>query len=248
MYRYFILTILALYVLTGCGSKNLLDDSYALKQQEERAELQTPRVYKNASFEYKIAKHDRVQITVYNHPELSTASAEGMNSKDGILVDNRGKISMPLVGSIHIAGLTQPSASRKIQNLYGKYLKKSSAHLEVLNKRAYIVGEVKSPGVVKLPNEQTALLQAIAELGGFTDAANQEKIVVIRKASRGSNVEIVDLTNLTSLSHATMMIRPNDIIYITPSKMKSIGVNIVPIFKVVADALLPFIRYQDLTN
>ncbi len=248
LYRYFIFTILALFIFIGCGSKNLLEDSHALKAKEEKMAQKSPRVYKNISFEYKIAKHDRVQITVYNHPELSTASAEGMNSRDGILVDSRGIVSLPLIGAVRIAGLTQPSASRKIQSLYGKYLKKSSVHVEVLNKQAFIVGEVTTPGIVKLPNEQTALLQAIASVGGFKDTANQDKIIIIRKSARGSKIEVANLTNLTSLSHSTMMIRPNDIIYVTPSKMKSIVLPAASIFKLVADALLPFVRYQDLTD
>jgi polysaccharide export outer membrane protein len=248
LYRYLLYTLLIAFALSGCGSKTLLQDSYALKNKEESSKQLQPRVYRNTHFEYRIAAHDRVQITVYNHPELSTASAEGMNSANGILVDNSGRISLPLVGVMQIGGLTQPQASRKIQSAYSKYLKKSSTHLEVLNKRAFVVGEVKSPGVVKLPNEQTALLQAIAEVGGFTDTADKEKIVLIRKAGRGSRVEIIDLTNLTSLSHSTMMIRPNDILYVSPSSMKAVALPAAAIFKLVADALLPFVRYQDLTN
>jgi polysaccharide export outer membrane protein len=244
LYRYLLYTLLIAFVLSGCGSKTLLQDSYAVKQKEERATQLQPRVYRNARFEYRIAAHDRVQVTVYNHPELST----GSTSPDGILVDSSGRVHLPLVNTVHIGGLTQPRAARKIQALYGHYLKKSNVQLEVRNKRAFVAGEVKTPGVIKLPNEQTALLQAITEVGGFTDHANKEKIVIIRKSGRGSKVEIVDLTNLTSLSHASMMIRPNDIIYVTPSNMKTVALPAAAIFKLVADALLPFVRYQDLSN
>ena len=240
--------LIALLSLSGCASKALFEESHIVQAQEARNTQQQPHVYRNARFEYRIAPHDRVQITVFNHPELSTASAEGMNSANGILVDSAGRIHLALIGSVHIGGLTQPRAARKIQSLYGHYLKKSSVQLEVLNKRAFVAGEVKNPGVVKLPNEQTALLQAITEVGGFTDAADKERIFLIRKSGRGSRVAIIDLTNPASLSHATMMIRPNDILYVTPSKMKSIALPAASIFKLVADALLPFVRYQDLTN
>jgi len=236
------LSLLSALLLTACGSKSLLQDSYVVQQKETQLKQQPAHTYHNARFEYRIAPHDRVQITVYNHEELST------KGDNGILVDSSGIVHLPLVNAVRIGGLTQPQAAHRIQARYGHYLKKSSVQLEVLNKRAFIAGEVKSPGVVKLPNEQTALLQAITEVGGFTDAADKERIFLIRKSGRGSRVAIIDLTNPASLSHATMMIRPNDILYVTPSKMKSVALPAASIFKLVADALLPFVRYQDLTD
>jgi len=243
LYKYLIF-IISLLVLSGCSTKNLLENSHQLKSAEKKAESREERVFKNMRFEYKIAPHDRIKITVYAHPELST----NVDHPKGILVSSRGIVSLPLIGAVNIGGLTQPSASRRIQNRYGEYLKKSSIHLEALNKRAYIVGEVKKPGAIELPNEQTALLQAIATAGGLNDTANREKIVIIRKSGRGSKIQLIDLTNPTSLSYATMMIRPNDIIYIAPTHMKTIGTNITPIFALVSNLLLPFIRFQDLTD
>lgn len=236
-----ILGMLALWLLTACGSKSLLQESYVVQQKETQAKTAPATTYYRKHFAYHILPHDRVKITVYAHPELGT---EG---EQGILVDSAGRINLPLVGTVQVAGLTQPRASRKIQSLYGRYLKRSSVRLEVLNKKAFVVGEVKKAGPVELPNEQTTLLQAIATSGGFSDYANKEKIMILRKQGRGTRLELVDLTNPTSLSHASMMIRPGDVVYVAPSSMKGIGTNIAPIFKLAADAMLPFVRYQDLT-
>jgi polysaccharide export outer membrane protein len=232
----------------GCSSKTLLQESHTVEKQEDRNKQQKNTHYHNVRFEYVIAPHDRVQITIYNHPELSTNSETGINSAEGILVDSSGNVHLSLIGAVRIGGLTQPQASRKIQSLYGKYLKRPSAHLEVLNKKAYVIGEVKTPGVVKLPNEQTTLLEAIASVRGFSNYANKEKIVIMRKSGRGTKVEVVDLTDVHSLSYATMMIRPNDIVYVTSTKMKDVVITAMPLFRLASDALLPFIRYQDLTN
>ena len=248
LYKYYFTTFLLLFGLLGCSSKTLLEESHTVQKQEAYNKQQKNTHYHNVRFEYKIAPHDRIQITVYNHPELSTKSALGMNSSTGILVDNAGLVQLPLIGSVRLGGLTQPSAARKIQTLYGKYLKKSSVHLEVLNKKAYVIGEVKSPGVVQLPNEQVTLLEAIASVHGFGNYANKEKIVIMRKSGRGTKVEVVDLTNLHSLSYTTMMIRPNDIVYVTSTKMKDLALTAMPLLKLAADALLPFVRYQDLTE
>ena len=239
---------MALLFLTGCASKALLQESHAVQAQEARNTQQKHRIYHNARFEYRIAPHDRIQVTVFNHPELGTASAEGMNSANGILVDSAGRIHLALIGSVHIGGLSQPRAASKIQALYGHYLKKSSVHLEVLNKKAFVIGEVRAPGIVKLPNEQISLLQAVASVRGFTDNADKARILVLRKSGRGTKVEVIDLTNPTSLSHANMMINPNDIVYVSASSMKDVAIKVMPIFRIVSDALLPFIRFKSLNN
>jgi len=237
-----VFTLLLSLIFTACGSKSLLQESSILQEKEEQAQSKAPITYHKHHFAYRVAPHDRVKITVYAHSELGT-EGEG-----GILVDAAGRINLPLIGSVKVAGLTQPHASHKLQSLYGRYLKKSSVRLEVLNKKAFVVGEIKKAGPVALPNEQISLLQAIATSGGFSDYANKEKVMILRKQGKGTRLELVDLTNSSSLSHATMMIRPGDVVYVAPSNMKDIGINIAPIFKLAADAMLPFIRYQDLTN
>lgn len=243
-----VFSIFILLYFAGCTSKTLLEGSDDLKRHEKKTEGLHSGIYPNIHFKYRIAPHDRIQITAFNHPELSTASTEGMNSPSGILVDGDGNIYLALVGTVHVSGLTQPSAAKKVQALYGKYLKKPSIHLEVLNKRAFVAGEVKSAGAVKLPNEQLSLLQAITSAGGFTDGADKSRIIVLRQSKKGTRVEMIDLTGATSLAQISTMIRPNDIVFVTASKLKGVALGIAPIFKLISDALLPFIRYQDLTQ
>jgi polysaccharide export outer membrane protein len=228
------------FALTGCGSKNILADSSVIQHKESvHLPRQARHNYSNGRFEYRIQPHDRLAIAVYNHPELSGK---------GILVDARGNIILPLINTVRIGGLTQPQASQKLRRLYSRYLKRASVSVESLDKRAYVVGEVRTPGVIPLPNEQTALLQAIAARGGFRDTANRTKIIVMRNVGKGSRADVVDLTNLTSLSYAGMMIRPGDIVYVPPTSMKNFEVNIGRIFQIASYVLAPFAYYKTLTK
>ena len=229
------ITIFAI-LISGCTGGHLLQNSYQLKNKEKQIAHSTPKVYHNVSFEYKIAPHDRIAVSVYMHPELSSKAA---------LIDSRGNAMLPLVNSIHLAGLTQPQAARKLQSAYGRYLKRSSVQLEVINKKAFVVGEVGSPGPIALPNEEMPLLQAIASARGFRDTSNRGKIVVIRKSGQNSKVNIVDLTNITSLSYANMMIRPGDVVYVTPNTLKDINLNIMPIFKIASTSLSTFLYFKN---
>jgi polysaccharide export outer membrane protein len=240
--RQFLVLLYALlaFVLSGCGSKNILADSSVIQHKESvHLPRQAKRNYSNGRFEYRIQPHDRLAVGVYKHPELSGK---------GLLVDSRGNIILPLINTVHVGGLSQPQASQKLRRLFGRYLKHASVQVESLNKRAYVVGEVGSPGAIPLPNEQTALLQAIATRGGFRDTANRTKIIVMRNVGRGSRADVVDLTNLTSLSYAGMMIRPGDIVYVPPTSMKNFEVNIGRIFQIASYVLTPFAYYKTLTK
>jgi polysaccharide export outer membrane protein len=172
--KIYINIIAIVLLLSGCTSKNLLQDSKQLNSKLEQKNNQKEKVHKNYSYEYRLAPHDRVQVIVYKHKELNTPSR-------GALLDSRGVINLPLVGAISLRGLTQTQASNRIKTAYGKYLRQPSVNLEVLNKKAYIIGEVRSQGALPLENDQMPLLQAIATRGGFNDNANKEKLVIIRK-------------------------------------------------------------------
>ena len=87
-------------------------------------------------FEYKIQPHDRISITMYNHPELGTTSATSQKQDiRGVLVNSQGYVRLPLVKSIRIAGLKQTAAQKKVEKAYGAYLEDAELDLQVLNKR-----------------------------------------------------------------------------------------------------------------
>jgi len=195
--------------------------------------------------------NDRISMTVYQHPDLSTDAQTNTNPERGILVDDDGIISLPLIEDIKVAGLTQKTAAKKIEKAYNKYLKYSKVKLEVINKKAYVIGEVKSPGEISLLNNRMTLIQAIASAKDLTDTANREKIFVIQPSENGITTHMINLTDTNSLHYASMLIRPNDIIYVTPNSMKSVNSDInsiTPIFSLISTLLSPFVTIKYLSN
>ena len=239
MTKIFLYILLSSIILSGCTSKNLLEDSAVVNKKIEQKKTKKLKNYRNYSYEYRVAPHDRVSVSVYKHSELSSGN---------ILLDSRGTAILPLVGSVRLAGLTQTQASKKVRRLYSKYLKNPDTRLEVLNKKAFIIGEVASQGVIPLVNEQISLLEAISSRGGFKDYANREKLIIIRKSGSHPKIEIVDLTNLTSLSYTNMMIRANDIIYVPSAKVKIAGIDLYPLLGLINGTLGTYVKIRDLND
>lgn len=221
--------------------------------------ISTPDAQKNVldlssapRYEYKIQPHDRISITMYNHPELGTTSvASQKQDVSGVLVNSRGNVRLPLIKTIHVAGLSQTAAQRKIEKAYGAYLEDAEVYLEVLNKRAYILGEVNKPGEVRLFNEKTSLIQLIAKSGDLKDTANRHAIVVLKARGNKVYTETVDLTGPNSIRMASLMIYPNDIVYVAPNNIKSInvGVNeINPSLQLISNILSPIVAVKYLAD
>ena len=240
---------------SGCSTKDdyLLFNKAKLNQSSttiESTENQESTV-SNVQFDYKIQPHDRISVIVYKHPELSTSNVNMPNDR-GILVNSKGELRMPLVKRVHISGLTQTEAEDKLAQALSTYIKSPDVQIEVMNQRAYIIGEVKNPGEIPLENERLTLLQAIAKSGDLTDMANRESILIFRGGDTSKiRTSVVNLTDVNSLKTANLMIKPNDIVYVMPNGMKAfnVGVNeISPVFRLIGNILQPFVSIKFLSN
>jgi polysaccharide export outer membrane protein len=241
-----LLAFLAL-LLGGCSTNG----DYKLLQTEHT--VQTEKIT-DRSIEYRILPQDRLEVMLYKDPNqenLSNTSEMGqrMNTK-GILVDTAGNIRLPLVGKVKVAGLTQTQAADKITHLYKKYLNTPSVYVEVLNKRIFILGEVNKPGPITLDKEKMTLFEAIAHAGDLTDSAVRNNVIILSNTSHGLQMRRVDLTHFETMNYASLMLRPNDIVYIQPDDWKEFKVassNFTAPFETITKIAAPFVtlKYLD---
>lgn len=197
-------------------------------------------------FEYKIQPHDRLAITAYKYPEITPTE---MNTR-GVLVDSNGDVNLPLVHKVHLAGLTQSQATKKLERLYKKYLRDPSFNVEVLNKRVYVLGEVNKPGVIPLDRERLTILEAIAYAGDLKDNAQRDNIIILSPDSTGRlHMRKIDLTNFDAMQASNMLIKPNDIIYVQPDGWKKLRVNtqnLSTVVNAISSAVTPYVLLKKL--
>ncbi len=206
--------------------------------------------------EYRILPQDRLEIALYKDPAQDSVGAinelgQSMN-KQGILVNAAGTIALPLIGKVKVAGLTQTQAADRITAQYKKYLNTPSVYLEVLNKRLFVLGEVKNPGVVKLDKEKMTLFEALAFAGDLTDDAIRNEVIILsNNHTKGMQMRKVDLTNFDTMKYASLMLRPNDIVYVQPDNWKEFKVasdNFTSPFETIAKVAAPFVTLKYLED
>ena len=234
--------IFSLFFLSACSQKS----NYALLQTKKPlADANTTAV----SVEYKILPQDRLKVILYKDPaEISTVNARKIDENlnpEGILVNAAGFIKLPLIGKVKVAGLTQTQASDKIETFYKKILTEPSVYVEIMNKRIIVLGEVNKPGVVKLDKEKMTLFEALGFAGGFKDSAVRDRVIIISySAKNGMQMRSVDLTDFDKLNYKTLMLRPNDIVYVKPNKWKEFKVesdNYTSPFMTFSKIISPFV-------
>ena len=214
-----------LFLLNGCTDKS---DYLLLQTDEKNIAQQKSVVVSDRSIEYRILSQDRLNVVLYKDPQQGTEAGGGLAqsmSDKGLLVDATGYVPLPLIGKTKVAGLTQTQAADRITQQYKKYLNTPSVYVEVLNKRLLVLGEVGSPGVVKLENEKMTLFEAIANVGDFTDSAVKNDIIILSNTKDGMRMRRVDLSNFDTMIYANLMLRPNDIVYVQPNGWKEFQVR-----------------------
>jgi len=243
-----ILLIFVIIAFSACSSK----DDYILFNNAQNAQKERTTVVKNIAFEYKVQPYDRISILVYKHPELSSTTMGSAQEERGFLVNSKGYLRLPLIKKVRIAGLSQTQAEDKISHLYRAYLKHPDIQVEVINKRAYVIGEVNTPGEVPLPNERLTLLQILAKAGDMTDSANKSSILIIKNGQMSKvHTKVINLTDANAIATASLMIEPNDIVYVMPNGMKAFNTKvneITPVFQLISNILQPFVNVKFLTN
>lgn len=243
MYKFSgILLVFSALLFMGCTGS-----SYQLFQTD--ANTSKSITHTARSIEYHILPQDRLDVVLYKDPQQeSMVSMEDLGqsiNKHGVLVNIAGYITLPLVGKIKVAGLSQSGAAARITKAYKKYINTPSTYLEVLNKRLFVLGEVKKPGIVKIDKEKMTLFEALAFAGDLTDAAVRDHIVILstNKSGKGMNIRSVDLTKFNQMDYSSMILRPNDIVYVEPNSWKAFKVasdDYTSIFKTLDTILSPF--------
>jgi polysaccharide export outer membrane protein len=169
-------------------------------------------------------------MTIYGQPESSTRPS-------GVLIDGAGYATLPIVGRIHVAGLNESSASRKIQRLVKRYDTEAIVIVENPNKTLFVIGDVKKPGTVKLTSGQITLLRAIGSAGGFQDTANRDVVYLVRQRGTTAKLTRLSLSSRRSLRDAFYVLVPGDIVYVAPNSAKMVELGPMSTLKIIMGSL-----------
>ena len=212
-----------------------------LKEAQMAAENLSKEYVNDRTVDYKLQPGDNLFIRFINTiDERSVASLTGdvaartsYTSDAGIYLqsytlDDEGRIELPLVGKIELKNLTVDQAKDRMQTELDKYINQTTVIVKLSNFNLTLLGEVTKPGMYKVYQSQINLFEAVALAGNMTNFAKNNKVKIIRQTDNGSEIATVDMGNADILSSPYYYLKPNDIVYVEPLKIKQWGFSSFP--------------------
>ena len=182
----------------------------------------TPILQVDDYLSIKVTGMDPETVAAFNLPievgQMTQSGYEqGNPARNGYLVGADGTVTLPVIGAFPIAGLSRKEATEQLQKKLEEYTRAPIVHLQILNYKVTVLGDVRSPGTYKIPNERITLLEALGLAGDLKPTGERKNVLVIREEA-GKKVEYrVDLTSKTVFASPVYYLRQNDVVYIEPN-------------------------------
>lgn len=239
--KLYLLSSLAVVVmlLSSCATRK---DLLYLQDMEETQEY--PVVQK---YEAIIHRDDKLSIVVScKNPELAlpfnmpgqggysvdpsgnittTPAVSSGNSKNqpGYLVDVNGDIDFPILGKLHVEGLSRNQLTNMIKRQITdrELLKDPIVMVDFLNFKFTVLGEVGGVGTYEVSGDRINLLEALAMAGDLTPQSKLDRIGVIREYGNKRRITWHDIRSKDIFTSPCYYLQQNDIIYVQPTKAKA---------------------------
>ena len=154
-------------------------------------------------------------VTSVNNP-----AGVGSAQQQLYLVDNKGNIEFPVLGTIKVSGLTKKEAIDYLTTEISKYIIRPIVNMRIMNYKITVQGEVNRPGIHTIVSERLTLSDAIALSGDLTVYGKRDNILVIREVEGKRIPYRVDMTKADFMTSPYYYLNQNDIVYVEPNKTK----------------------------
>lgn len=207
-------------------------------QDIEQVEPQT----QTTAYEAVIKKDDRLSIVVSGADKSVTApynltlgemGVNGMTSSTDpeksvltYLVDPEGNIDFPILGTIHVEGMTRNQLVNYLTEEIGKDVKDPIVVVSIKNYKITILGEVKAPGTYTMDSEKITLLQALGRAGDLNLTAKRDGILLIREEDGKEKHYTIDLRSAELLNSPQFYLQQNDVIYVPASSSRVVNATL----------------------
>ena len=189
------------------------------------------------SYEPVIKNNDQLLITVsapvldqqsvaqFNLPAITfltpgETNVTQPNSIQTYTVGTDGSIAFPVLGKIHLTGLTRSQAIERISRLVSDYVANPVVNLQIVSFKVTVLGEVGKPGPVEVKNERISILDALGSAGDLTIYGERQNVLLIR--DNNGTIEYVkfDLTKADLFTSPYYYLQQNDVLVVDSNKTR----------------------------
>lgn len=156
---------------------------------------------------------------VFNN-NSDNAGANPNGPVKGYLVDKKGEINLPLVGSMKVSGLTTSELSAQLQQKLLTFLRQPTVSVSVANFKVAVLGDVLRPNIYRSASERLTIAEALSLAGDLNVTAKRKNLILVRERDGEREFIPIDLTSKKIFESPYFYLKNNDLLVVQPSKLK----------------------------
>ena len=171
---------------------------------------------------------DQEAVTPYNLPAAvyatpGTNAVQVTPNLQYYVIDADGNVALPVLGKVHVAGLTSTGAAQAIRELLEQQVVSPSVQVRLIDAKVSVLGEVNRPGRIGLSSERLTILEALAAAGDLTVYGKRDNILVTREVNGKLEIARIDLGSAELFNSPYYYLQQNDVIYVSPNKVRAVS-------------------------
>lgn len=220
--KYFLIIVSLILILSSCGI-----NSNVMFKTPKNSTFKYDSIPMRPKEDYKISRDDKISFTISNnfgHRIIENQSGIGGTNTTSIqgkefeyLVKSDGSVDLPIIGNTFVEGFTVDQLEDTLAKKYSKEHQHPFIQVSVTNQRVIVFpGEGGDAKVIPLKNNNTTLMEAIADAGGVALRGKANTVKLMRRVNSKREVYLFDLSTVEGLKYTDMIVQSNDYIYIEP--------------------------------
>ncbi|WP_459186824.1 polysaccharide biosynthesis/export family protein [Parabacteroides sp. APC149_11_2_Y6] len=219
----------AAVVFTACSSprKVLYFQDVAPQSAQEIAQKYEAVIHTDDQLAIMVNCKDPELAMPFNMPMVTyqagtSGTSYGQQRILGYLVDANGNIDFPVLGRIHVDGLTRLQLTDLIRKrlMDEDLIKDPIVTVQFLNFKISVMGEVVRPGSFNITGDRITLLEALSMAGDLTIYGKRDRVAVIREKDGVRSIRYHDLRSSDLFLSPDYYLQQNDIVYVEPNKAR----------------------------
>ncbi|MCH5221574.1 MAG: polysaccharide biosynthesis/export family protein [Muribaculaceae bacterium] len=227
--KLYTLPIVCIMMLASCNTSKTVLPYFTDIIDEKEGTLPlvnyTPTIQADDELFISVTSEAPQATAIYNLPYTNPAIREDITKTASprvqtYIVSDKGYIDFPVLGSIHVAGLTTDQLKYDLYQRISQTVKNPIISVRLINFNVVVAGEVKMPQTIKVDRNRISILDALAMAGDLTEYGERSNILVIREENGERKYTHLDLNSSDILTSPYYYLQQNDYVYVAPNNIR----------------------------